>query len=300
MRSRDTILVGLFLIVAVAVGVLGTIWLVRGGFAEGYPLYARFPWGSGLKQGQPVLLAGVNVGYVADVELDPNGTIVVRMAIEDEFGIPEGSSATVVPVGIFGDQSIAINPVRATTTYVPQGDTLPVGAGAPAIGDLLARGDTIARNVNALTAEFERQLVAEGGLRDLRATLASTNQLVREANQLVAQVSGIAAEQGRQLGETQAVLRRSVAALDSGMIDSTVRNLRATSANVTALTADLRQTTTQLNGVLASLSDTTGSAGKLLNDPAVYDNIQRLVARIDSLTADFQKNPRRYVNLSIF
>lgn len=300
MRSRDTILVGLFLIVATAVGVLGTIWLVRGGFAEGYPLYARFPWGAGLRQGQPVVLAGVNVGYVADVELDPNGTIVVRMAIEEEFGIPEGSSATVVPVGIFGDQSIAINPVRATTTYVPRGDTLPVGAGAPAIGDLLARGDTIARNVNALTAEFERQLVAEGGLRDLRATLAATNDLVREANGLVARVSGIAAEQGRQLTETQAVLRRSVAALDSGMIDSTVRNLRATSANVTALTTDLRQTTTQLNTVLASLSDTTGSAGKLLNDPAVYDNIQRLVARIDSLTADFQRNPRRYVNLSIF
>jgi len=300
MKRRDALLVGLFLIVATAVGVLGTIWLVRGGFSEGYPLFARFPWGAGLKQGQPVVLAGVNVGYVADVQLDPNGTIVVRMAIDDQYGIPKGSTATVVAVGIFGDQSIAINPVRASRGYVPHGDTLPVGPTAPSINELLGRGDSIARDVGAITSEFERQLVADGGVRDLRRTLASTNELVQQTNRLVAQVSAIAADQSRQLSETQGTLRRSVAALDSAMIDSTVRNLRATSANVQLLTADLRTTSAQLNGVLASLRDTTGTAGKLLNDPAVYDNLQRLVARIDSLTADFQKNPRRYVNLSIF
>ena len=300
MKRRDALLVGLFLIVATAVGVLGTIWLVRGGFSEGYPLFARFPWGAGLKQGQPVVLAGVNVGYVADVQLDPNGTIVVRMAIDDQYGIPQGSTASVVAVGIFGDQSVAITPVRATRQYIPPGDTLPVGPTAPSINELLGRGDSIARDVGAITSEFERQLVTDGGVRDLRRTLASTNELVQQTNRLVAQVSAIAADQSRQLSETQGTLRRSVAALDSAMIDSTVRNLRATSANVQMLTADLRTTTTELNGVLASLRDTTGTAGKLLNDPAVYDNLQRLVARIDSLTADFQKNPRRYVNLSIF
>jgi phospholipid/cholesterol/gamma-HCH transport system substrate-binding protein len=299
-KSRDAVLVGLLLIFAVTVGVLGTIWLVRGGLAEGYSLYARFPWGSGLRQGQPVLLAGVTVGTVGDVHLDPNGTIVVRMAIDEEFGIPVGSTATVVPVGIFGDQSVALTPVRASTQYIAAGDTVPVGIGAPAIGDLLARGDTIARDVNGITAELERQLVDSGGVRDLRRTLAATNALVVDANRLIAQVGAVAAEQSRQLSLTQATLRRSVAALDSAAIDSTVKNLRATSANVTALTGDLRTTTTELNGLLAGLRDTTGTAGKLLNDPQLYNNLQRLVARIDSLTLDFQKNPRRYINLEIF
>ncbi|HEU4628333.1 MAG TPA: MlaD family protein [Gemmatimonadaceae bacterium] len=293
MKRRDTVLVGLLLIVAVAVGVLGTIWLVRGGLSQGYPLYARFPWGAGLKQGQPVLLAGVNVGYVAEVELDPNGTIVATMAIDDEYGIPIGSTATVVPVGIFGDQAIALTPPRASAQYIAHGDTLTVGPSAPSMGELLARGDSVARNVQALTAEFERQLVTEGGLRDLRNAMASTNALIARLGQ-------IAAEQSRQLTLTQTTLRRSVAALDSTAIDSTLQNLRATSANMAALTGSLQQTTTQLNGVLASLEGTDGTAGKLLHDPALYDNLQRLVARIDSLTADFQKHPRKYINLEIF
>ena len=299
-KRRDELLVGLLLIFAVTVGVLGTIWLVRGGLREGYPLYARFPWGSGLRTGQPVLLAGVTVGTVADVQLDPNGTIVVRMAIDDAYGIPVGSTAEVRAVGIFGDQSVALTPVRATTQYIAQGDTVPTGVAAAGLDDLLARGDTVSANVGALTAELERELVAGGGIRDLRQTLASTNALVLEANRLVAQVSRIAAEQSRQLGETQATLRRSVAALDSTQIDSIVRNLAATSRNTEALTANLQATTTELNGVLAGLNDTTGTAGKLLNDPQLYDNLQRLVARIDSLTVDLQRNPRRYINLEIF
>jgi len=300
MKRRDELLVGLLLIFAVTVGVLGTIWLVRGGLREGYPLYARFPWGSGLKQGQPVLLAGVTVGTVAEVQLDPNGTIVVRMAIDDEYGIPVGSTAQVQAVGIFGDQSVALTPVRASTQYIAAGDTVPTGALAPGFSALLARGDTVTASVGALTAELERQLVADGGIRDLRRTLASTNELVLEANKLVAQVSRIAAEQSRQLGETQATLRRSVAALDSTQIDSIVRNLAATSRNSAALTANLQATTTELNAMLAGLNDTTGTAGKLLNDPRLYDNLHRLVARIDSIAADLQKNPRRYINLEIF
>jgi phospholipid/cholesterol/gamma-HCH transport system substrate-binding protein len=293
MKQRDAVLVGLLLIVAVAVGVFGTIWLVRGGLSSGYPLYARFPWGAGLKQGQPVLLAGVNVGYVSKAELDPNGTIVATMAIDDQYGIPVGSTATVVAVGIFGDQAIALNPARASTQYIAHGDTLTVGPAAPSLNDLLARGDTVARSVEALTREFERQLVTEGGIRDLRNTLAATNALVTR-------LGNIAAEQSRQLTLTQTTLRRSVSALDSAAIDSTVKNLRATSANMAALTGGLQQTTTQLNGVLASLQGTDGTAGKLLNDPQLYNNLQRLVARIDSLTADFQKNPRKYINLEIF
>jgi phospholipid/cholesterol/gamma-HCH transport system substrate-binding protein len=293
MKRRDAVLVGLLLIVAAAVGIFGTIWLVRGGLSSGYPLYARFPWGAGLKQGQPVLLAGVTVGYVSKAELDPNGTIVATMAIDEQYGIPVGSTATVVPVGIFGDQSIALTPPRASTQYIAHGDTLVVGPSAPGMGELLARGDSVARNVQALTAEFERQLVTEGGLRDLRNAMASTNALI-------ARLGDVAAEQSRQLTLTQSTLRRSVAALDSTAIDSTVKNLRTTSANMAALTSGLQQTTTQLNGVLASLQGTDGTAGRLLNDPQLYDNLQRLVARIDSLTADFQKNPRKYINLEIF
>ena len=73
MKRRDEVLVGVFLTASVIIGLLGTLWLVRGGLSSGYPLHARFAWGQNLKPGQPVLLAGVNVGGVRAVKLRDDG-----------------------------------------------------------------------------------------------------------------------------------------------------------------------------------------------------------------------------------
>ena len=65
MKRRDEVTVGILITISVIVLVLGTLWLARGGLKSGYPLYSRFAWGQNLKQGQPVLLAGVSVGLIA-------------------------------------------------------------------------------------------------------------------------------------------------------------------------------------------------------------------------------------------
>jgi phospholipid/cholesterol/gamma-HCH transport system substrate-binding protein len=110
MKRRDEVLVGIFLTVAVAIALLGTLWLVRGGLSSGYPLYARFAWGQNLKPGQPVLLAGVNVGAVADVTLRDDGFLDVVLRVNDDVKVPKNSVASVKPVGIFGDAAIALTP----------------------------------------------------------------------------------------------------------------------------------------------------------------------------------------------
>src|SRR5512140_1362895 len=107
-KRRDEVLVGLLLMAAIAIGLGGTIWIARGGLSKGYSMYSRFPWGAGLKPGQPVLLAGVQVGFVDQVKLIPDGTITVTFQVQNEFQIPEGTTAAVEPNGIFGDQLIAL------------------------------------------------------------------------------------------------------------------------------------------------------------------------------------------------
>jgi len=98
MKRRNEVSVGILITVAVVVLVLGTLWLARGKLKPGYPLYTRFAWGQNLKQGQPVLLAGVSVGYVGDVNLRRNGFLDVMLRIDDQYTVPKGSTATVKPV----------------------------------------------------------------------------------------------------------------------------------------------------------------------------------------------------------
>ena len=126
MKRRDEVLVGVFLMAAVAIGLLGTLWLVRGGLSSGYPLYAKFAWGQNLKPGQPVLLAGVNVGGVRDVKLRDDGYLDVILRVNDDVKVPKNSVASVKPIGIFGDAAVALTPKGPSRISYAAGDTMPM------------------------------------------------------------------------------------------------------------------------------------------------------------------------------
>ena len=292
MKRRNEVLVGGLLLLTMAVGILGTIWLVRGGFRSGYPLYSVFRWGANLKVGQAVRLAGVQVGYVEDVGLRNDGTLVLRMAIEEGRTIPRNARAVVQAVGIFGDAEVALLGTPDARAYA-SGDTVPAGIPAAGIPELTAKGDSVASVAVNLSRQLQAQLVDSGGLNDMRQTLARTNALV-------AQLATIAAEQSRQLSATQGAVRRTLSSVDSATVDSTLRSVRATAANAAALSDSLRQTVAQINGTLGNLRTGNGTAGKLLTDTLLYADVRRLVSRLDTLTLDFKRNPRKFINLEIF
>ncbi len=292
-KRRDELLVGLLLLVAVVLGVGGTIWIARGGLTSGYAMFARFKWGAGLKQGQPVLLAGVQIGYVDQVNLIPDGTITVRLQMQSQYKVPSGTTATVQANGIFGDQLIALTPVIGRQGYMAEGDTIPTGVGSPSVPELLSKGDSIALNIRALSDEARTQFVEGGGMKDVRQTVA-------DLTKLVAQLSAVTAEQSKQLTLTQQSVRRTLASVDSTTVDSTVKNLQATSAQLEQLTRDFKQTNVQVQGVLDKVSTGSGTAAKLLNDPAVYARLDTLLLRVDSLMMDLKRNPKKYINLRIF
>ena len=293
MKTRDEVLVGLVVTAAIIVTVLGSLWLARGGLSKGYPLYAKFPWGAGLKQGQPVLLVGVNVGYLDEVDLHQDGTLVTTLRIQRHYQVPVTSKAAVVPNGIFGDMAVALTPAKPDPRSFQPGDTIPIGPSTPGIAELTSKADSVMNSINAVSAALEHEMVAAGGIRDLRNTIAATNKLVND-------FSEIANEQSRQLTATMTSLRRASAAIDPAKVDSTVRNIRTASANLAELSGQIKETSRKLDVVLAKVDSGTGSAAKLINDPGAYNDVRALLQRMDSLIADIKKNPKRYINVKIF
>jgi phospholipid/cholesterol/gamma-HCH transport system substrate-binding protein len=293
MKTRDEVLVGLIVTAAIVVTVLGSLWLARGGLSKGYPLYAKFPWGAGLKQGQPVLLVGVNVGYVDQVDLHQDGTLVTTLRIQNDYNVPVTSKAAVIPNGIFGDQAVALTPSKPDPRSFKHGDTVPIGPSTPGIAELTSKADSITRSVNKMTSALEHEMVAGGGIRDLRNTISATNKMVNE-------FAAVASEQSRQLTATMTSLRRATNAIDPAKVDSTITNFRAASSNLAAMSTDLKQTTGKLDAIIAKVDSGNGSAAKLLNDPGVYNDVRQLLQRMDSLVADIKKNPKRYINVKVF
>ncbi|MDB4880882.1 MAG: hypothetical protein JWL60_2328 [Gemmatimonadetes bacterium] len=300
MKRRDEVLVGIFLTTAVAVALLGTLWLVRGGLSSGYPLHARFAWGQNLKPGQPVLLAGVSVGAVADVRLHDEGWLEVTLRVNNDIRVPRSSRASVKPIGIFGDAAIALTPAGPSSNAFSPGDTVPVGAADTDIQAIMNRVDSIAATVQVMTKTINTELFAAGGMRDLRRTMANAATVSASAAQLSAQLNTIAAEQNRNLTVTMAAFRRAATAVDSAKIDSTVKNFRTSSESLTRIARNLDSTSRRADLLLAGIERGEGNVGKLMRDTLLYGDLRGLVTQADSVLADLKKNPRKYINLSIF
>ena len=113
-KSRIEILVGLF----VVLGAMGLLFLAMkaanlASFSQGetYQLTARFDNIGGLKARAPVRSAGVAVGRVTRIGLDPKTFQgVVTLEIDRSFEFPKDTSAKILTAGLLGDQYIGLEP----------------------------------------------------------------------------------------------------------------------------------------------------------------------------------------------
>ncbi len=123
-RGIET-LVGLF----VLLGLAGLLFLALKaanltsfGGGQGYVITARFDNIGGLKPRSPIRSAGVTVGRVTSIALDPKTYQgVVTMEIDSAVQFPKDSSAKILTAGLLGDQYIGIEPGSADDNLVAGG-----------------------------------------------------------------------------------------------------------------------------------------------------------------------------------
>jgi phospholipid/cholesterol/gamma-HCH transport system substrate-binding protein len=66
-----------------------------------------------------------------------------------------------------------------------------------------------------------------------------------------------------------------------------------------ALYKRLDAVTTRLDTLLARLNDGQGTAGQLLQDKKLYENMNGAVADMRSLLTEIKKDPKKYLNVKV-
>lgn len=101
------------LVLAAAVGFLFYVTQIAGtgGFGRTYDLTASFRSVEGISSGTDVRLAGVKIGTVADIALNPQTFRgEVRLALVDGIVIPDDSAAVIASEGLLGGNFVEIVP----------------------------------------------------------------------------------------------------------------------------------------------------------------------------------------------
>ena len=96
---------------------------VAQGLGGGYDLTARFGQVGSLAAGSDVRVAGVKVGQVSAVELDPK-TFLARVRFRMDAGVklPSDSTVKITSDGLLGGQHVAVEPGGATEELKPGGE----------------------------------------------------------------------------------------------------------------------------------------------------------------------------------
>ncbi len=330
--------IGVLTITAIAIAGLTIFLLVgQGGFFwQRYSLKAMFDNVSGLNQGSPVRVAGVQVGSVSDVTLVGDRVeVTLQVKKSQRQRITTGSVAKLGSISLLGESAVDITP-STSGTPIPEWGYVPQGRASASIGDITEQAgkgiDEITRLVqdirggkgtvgklmtdDQLYAELRTFVATAGdvtrGIQQGRGTLGKLIKDPRAAESLEASLKNLET-MTRQINAGEGTIGRLM------KDDSLARALGDTTANLKELTDRLNRgegtagklmtdptlfnrlnsLTDRFDQLLARINEGQGTVGLLLKDKQLYENMNGVVTDLRGFLTAVEKDPKKYLNVKI-
>lgn len=264
------------------VGIIAVFGQIR--FQQEKSYNALFTNVTGLRDGNFVRIAGVEVGKVKKITVNDDATVTVRFSADDSVVLTQGSKAVIRYENLIGDRYLALEEGAGSIQRLQPGQTIPIQRTQPAL-DLEAliggfRPLLRALNpvqVNALTGQLIQAFQGEGAtISSFLAQTASVTNTLADRDQLIGQVIdnlntllGSLGDQSKQFDKAV----ESVSELVKGLADrrgdltTGVAYINAAAGSVADL---LNQARAPLQNTVHQL-DRTG--GQIMADHDYLDNL---------------------------
>jgi phospholipid/cholesterol/gamma-HCH transport system substrate-binding protein len=313
MKISNETKIGALTAIAITIMILGFNFLKgKTFFGTSHTLFAKYTNVQGLASSNPVMINGLQVGTVYSISTDKNmKEILVNMTLTKDVNIPVNSYAT-----------IRNNPLGTTTVEIKLGDAT----------QYLPKNDTIKTQMSAG--------IMEEAVQEIRPVLSQVKNAVKSLDSVLMTVTSVVDPTAKNnirsilenLSKTTAGLTESSASLqillntqtgalakslnnvsaftgnlanNNDKLNSVMSNLDKTTTNLANL--DLEKTLSTLNGTIGELKGTigklnsnNGTAGLLLNDTKLYNNLTATANKLNLLLDDLKTNPKRYISFSVF
>ncbi len=290
------VIIGLCVLIALVVLFLGIDFLKGiNVFKPANFYYSTYSNVEGLAVSSPVTINGFKVGQVREIEYDfaHPGNVVVQMSLDRKLKLPRGTKA-VLSSDILGTATISLDLGKESALHT-LGDTL-IGENAtglmdavskdlmPSVAQIFPKVDTLLTNINALVAD--PALVQS--VKRLDAITAALQVTTQRLAAVTGSLQPIAADVKTITGNVSTI---------SSDLTSLSGNLATLPLD--SLVYDLQVVTGNLRALSNELNNPNSTLGKVLNDPALYNNLNSTISSLDSLFVDIKKNPKRYISIKL-
>ncbi len=273
-------------------------------FSDTNQYYASYAEVDGLQVSNPIIINGLSVGRVSDVQL-VNGRekeILVVMDVDSDIILGESTVALLRNSNFLGmSKEIVLQLESEILNPAEDGDTL-VGKIDRGITDVLLEsagpvandlGTTISR-INVILENFASN---SGRINNTLSNIEQTSLIIKETFQ----------DNRQDLN----VLINNLNAITI-QLTSTVEKIDPILANTENLMDSLNQLPLQetlmetriaiekMSEAIEKVNEGNGTVAKLLNDDSAYVNLNQSLQDLDRLLIDLRENPNRYVHFSLF
>ena len=306
-KVKNNVKIGFLFISVLTALILGLNFLKQKNFFNSPTLYYTvYSHINGLQKDSPILINGYNVGTVSNIELlkDNSGRLLVTLDIKEDLKISENSVAKIIASDIMGGKAVSIE-MSKNRNYLHPGDTLrsdvefdfmeKINSSLSPIADNISR---LIVSVEGLLASFDKDVKSSISgdiphiLKNLRTTTANMSIMTNKKSKLnsiltnVNNITDSLSTSSQKMNKTISNMAEITDSLKHSKLYSAIDN-----ANENLVT---------LKDILDKINNSKGTAGLLLNDRKLYDNLETLTKDLDSLVNDLKANPKKYVRFSMF
>lgn len=311
-KINNEVKIGILVLVALVALIFG-IRMLKGKslFDSGKDFYAYYDDATGLQSSAPVVLKGVSIGRVKNIELTPDRQIKVTLHLNKGVELPVGSAAELASTSMISSEKvIAIHlPETPTSQVLKNGSVLPPKFSKSLLSDLgdgvkpiLTNVDGTVQNIDSLVLSLnsimnlQTQQHLHNTFRNLDVTLAELSKISAALNNQTAALSGIMSNVNGFTGNLNE---------NNGRISNIINNAEQATNSLTGpeikqTLESLQKTAENLENTLAAINSQDGTLGLLTRDRKLYDNIVKMSASLDELMTDLKNHPGRYINVSVF
>ena len=304
-KNKLEVRLGVFflLILLVAVAMMELIGALAP-LKSGVLVQARFQNVLDLKKGDPVKVAGVQVGSVTDIKLK-NSAVLVSMKIKKDTGITTESPACIKFLGMMGQNYVNID--FADSGVPVQDGAILLTIEQPDLSMLMSKLDGVVGGIDELTRNFNSDGLNSmmspitDFLKNNKDSLASVGPILVNLENITSAIADGKGSVGKMVQEREmyttamntltnlestSIEAKSIAAQAKTILSDVQQGKGSVGKLLTddSVYVEMKDSLANLKEIMQKVNSGNGTAGKIINDPSLYKNAKLTMQKLDKAT----------------
>lgn len=282
----------IIIVIMIGIGIIGFFisQVTKVGiFRRGYIIKTYFDYISGLNVGNPVRLAGMEVGYVKALSVknkNKESKVEVILWIDDRIKIRRGAYALITSLGVVGEKYVEIFFGREDLPYIRSGEEIPT-INPVHVEEMLYKMRDMVLSLEKTTAILDSWLKGK----DIKNTVEKVSSLANHMSQIAISAQTLFTQLKYTVNKINNIFEKVENKIDNFQLEK----LNESIIYIKETSRQAQIISTNLQNILKDISTKKGALGRMLYDEELAENLTTTIKNLAHLSEELKDQPLKFL-----